>query len=143
MSAPPGYTQPAIRPQPRMNVPQAPYQAGAGYRERSQSFAPARVIYDRTVVTDHAYFDRSCGVLLAVADGSLTFTSGCGEPPYVIPSAEILDLGLNLEVGRDAGVFHIATRRGLYLQLALESASREESAALVDSLRKQLGLAVF
>jgi hypothetical protein len=130
--------------QARMSAPRPPYQAPPTYRPgrtRGDAFAPVRVVYDRSVTTDAAYFERACGALVGVEDNNLTFTTSCGETPYVIPASEILEIRLNLAVGRDAGVFHIATRGGLYLQLALESASRDEAAALIDSLRKHLGLA--
>jgi hypothetical protein len=129
--------------QTRMSAPRPPYQAPPTYRPgrtRGDAFAPVRVVYDRSVATDAAYFERACGALVGVEDSNLTFTTSCGETPYVIPASEILEIRLNLAVGRDAGVFHIATRRGLYLQLALESGAREESAALLESLRKALGI---
>ena len=47
---------------------------------------------------------------------------------------------MNSAVGRDAGVFHVATRQGLWLQLELDPASRDSSAKLIALLRTGLGL---
>jgi hypothetical protein len=91
-------------------------------------------------VDDPAFFARACGALIAVADGNLTLTTSCGDAPYVIPAPEIAEIRLNSAVGRDAGIFHVATRQGLWLQLALDPASPESSARLIAALRAPLGL---
>ena len=59
----------------------------------------------------------------------------------MIPSAEVLEIRLNSVIGRDQGVFHIATRQGLYVALAPESLDREQARTMIDTLRAKLGLA--
>jgi hypothetical protein len=121
----------------------APYPAPRRYvsqRTRGGEFTPVKVVQDRSQLGDKAYFSKACGALLAIDSGNLTFTSACGDEPQVIPASAISELRMNALVGKDIGAFHIATRKGLYLDLALESGSREDSRALVESLRKELAL---
>jgi hypothetical protein len=100
-----------------------------------------KVIHDHSNIGSQTYFEQSCGGLLSVSGTNLTFTGSGGEAPLMIPSSEILDIRLNSLVGRDAGVFHIATRQGLYLSLAPESQDREQARSLIEALRTRLGLA--
>ena len=72
--------------------------------------------------------------------GNLTFTPTGGETALVIPAADILEIRMNTAVAKEAGAFHIITRKGLYLHLAPEGATSDEGRADVDELRKELGL---
>ena len=138
--------QPGYPPQPQYAAaPPSPYGAPQGYAmamatTRGDTMKPIRVVHDHALLGDAAYFANGCGALVAVANGSLTFTPTGGEAPLVIPAAEIADVRLNTVIGREIGAFHITTRKGLYLNLAMESGKREDTRATVDELRKQLGL---
>jgi hypothetical protein len=112
-------------------------QAGARRGAESQ---PIRVLHDHSRRDAEAYFEPSCGALLAVDGVNLTFTPSGGEEALVIPASEILEIRMNTTVGRDVGAFHIITKSGLYLHLAPESGSAEDGRSAVDGLRKHLGL---
>jgi hypothetical protein len=99
-----------------------------------------KVVHDHYRVGDKAYFEDSCGALLSVDGNNLTFTASGGEGPVVIPAGDILEIRLNTTVGRSAGAFHIATKKGLYLNLVPESGKSDDGRADVDQLRKLLGL---
>jgi hypothetical protein len=75
-----------------------------------------------------------------VEGGNLTFTPTGGETPLVIPASEIIEIRMNTAVAKEAGAFHIITKKGLYLHLAPEGANADEGRADVDELRKELGL---
>ena len=109
------------------------------YTRRGEVMKPMRVVHDHSLLGDNAYFESGCAALLTVEDGELIFTSS-SEAPRAIAAAEILEIGMNLEVGRAIGAFHILTKRGLYLNLAPEASTREEGREFVKALRKQLGL---
>ena len=115
-------------------------QASAAWRQRrGEAAKPLRVVHDHSQLGDEAYFETGCGALLSVEDGALIYTSGVEVPRLIVPS-EIVELRMNEEVGRAIGAFHILTRRGLFLNLAPEGATREQGRLFVESLRKQLGL---
>ncbi|MGA2185785.1 MAG: tetratricopeptide repeat protein [Bryobacteraceae bacterium] len=142
---PQGYPQQGgYAPQQPQGYPSvAPYPAPHRYasrRTRGAEFKPIQVVQDRSRLGDKAYFATACGALLNVDNGDLTFTSACGDEPQVIPASGILEIRMNAVVGKEMGAFHIATRKGLYLDLALESGSREDSRSVVDTLRKELNL---
>ena len=146
--------------QPQQAAPQPQYQAppaGYGYPQAQAPYGAAnyappggvnrgdpppvfKVIHDHSQAGDSSYFERSCGALLSLSDSSLTFTPSGGEQAMVIPAGDILELRLNVLVGRDAGLLHIATKGGLYLSLAVSSLDRDEARAAVDTLRSKLGL---
>jgi hypothetical protein len=107
---------------------------------RGESGPPIRVVHDHSRLGDTNYFENSCGALLTVDGGELTFTPGGNEGPRVIPAAEIVEIRLNAAIGKEIGAFHIITKKGLYLHLALASGSRDEARTVVDALRQQLGL---
>ena len=107
---------------------------------RGESNPPVKVIHDHSRFGDKNYFENSCAALLTVDSGELTFTPGGNEGPRVIPASEIIEIRLNTVVGKEIGAFHILTRKGLYLHLALESGDRDRARAVVDGLRQQLGL---
>ncbi|MDD5544001.1 MAG: hypothetical protein PHX83_12580 [Acidobacteriia bacterium] len=128
-------------------APAAPYSAPHNYRKvrpnvtRGDSApAPIKVIHDHSQLGDKTYFEKGCGALLSVDAGTLSFTPSGGEPPQLVPASEIREIRLNTTVGKDIGAFHIATKKGLYLNLAPPSGNRDDGRADVDSLRKQLGL---
>ena len=98
------------------------------------------VIHDHAVIGDKNYFEKSCGALLTVSGSNLTFTATGGEAPRVIPASEIHEIRMNTLVGREFGVFHIATKQGLYISIAPRSANRDDGRAAVDDLRSRLGL---
>jgi hypothetical protein len=119
--------------------------APAGYSRPQQgrrggAATAIRVFHDHSRLGDRDYFEPQCGALLLVEGGALTFTPTGGEAPLVIPVSEILEIRMNTAVAREAGSFHIITRKGLYLHLAPEGATAEEGRADVDELRKELGL---
>lgn len=58
----------------------------------------------------------------------------------MIPASEILEIRMNTAVAKEAGAFHIITKKGLYLGLAPQGETADEGRADVDELRKQLGL---
>ncbi len=153
------YQQPASPQQPQGQYPQqqptgqygyapppspygAPsnYQAAYGATRGGPAPKPLKVIHDHSRLGDKDYFEKGCGALLAVQGGNLTFTPGGGETPLVIPASEIREVRLNTTVGRNIGAFHIATKKGLYLNLAPSTGNRDDGRADVDSLRKELGL---
>lgn len=101
---------------------------------------PVQVIHDHSQMGDAAYFAKSCGALLSVAESKLMFTPGGGEAPRVIPAADIREVRLNRVVGKDVGAFHITTKEGLYLNLAPASGTAEDGRTTVEALRKELGL---
>ena len=148
----PGYPQQAGRQgypqttpgQYRPAPPADPYrpQNNGGQRRatRGESSPPVKVIHDHWRFGDKNYFENSCGALLTVDGGELTFTPGGNEGPRVIPASEILEIRLNTVVGKEIGAFHIITKKGLYLHLALESGNRDDARTVVDGLRQQLGL---
>ena len=148
----PGYPQQQYAQRPgypqqgqRYAAPASPYGAPRGYASgrgtmRGAAMPPLRVIHDHATLADAAYFADGCGALIAIGDGALTFTPTGGEEPLVIPTGEITDVRLNLVVGKEIGAFHIQTRKGLYLNLAIETGKREDARTAVDELRKQLGL---
>jgi hypothetical protein len=126
-------------------MPAAPYRAPVGYMRppqvrRGDAAQPIRVFHDHSRLGDKNYFEPPCGALLVVENGALTFTPAGGEPPLVIPASEIVEIRMNTAVGKEAGAFHIITRKGLYLHLAPEGTTADEGRADVDELRKQLGL---
>jgi hypothetical protein len=142
----PPYPQQAQYPQPQQYAQQrAPYGVPAGYTrsqqtKRGDAARSIKVFHDHSRLGDKTYFDPPCGALLLAEDGSLTFTPTGGETPLVIPASEILEIRMNTAVAKDAGGFHIVTKKGLYLALAPEGATPDEGRADVDELRKQLGL---
>ena len=87
-----------------------------------------------------AYVEDACGALIHVDGPNLTLTSGCGDAPLVISVSDLSEVRMNTVVGKDKEVFHIATKKGLYLPLATESGSPDDSRAIVYSLRKQLNI---
>ncbi len=124
---------------------QAPYAnaryAPRGGRVRGESNEPIfKVIHDHSNIGNQTYFAQSCGGLLSVSGANLTFTGSGGEEPRVIPASDILEIRLNSVIGKDAGVFHIATRQGLYLSLAPESQDREQARSLIETIRASLSL---
>jgi hypothetical protein len=127
--------------QPRQNAYAAPQSyARPQRRTRGDEAKPIRVFHDHSRLGDAAYFEQPCGALLLVEAGNLTFTASGGEGSLVIPASDIIEIRMNTAVGREAGAFHIITRKGLYLHLAPESAKPEDGRADVDELRKQLGI---
>ena len=136
----PQYQQyPAAPPPDPYTMQQVQIQTRRGAM-RGEAIKPLRVVHDHSQLGDSAYFETACGALLTVEAGKLIFTSSV-EAPHSISASEILDLRMNLEVGRAIGAFHVSTKRGLYLNLAPEAGTREEGRASVEALRKQLGLA--
>jgi len=134
------YRQPPPYAQPRM-----PYGAPAGYARgqqarRGSAGAPIKVFHDHSRLGDANYFEPTCGALLLVENGSLTFTPAGGENSLVIPVSEIIEIRMNTLVAKEAGAFHIITKSGLYLALAPAGATAEEGRADMEELRKQLGL---
>jgi hypothetical protein len=107
---------------------------------RGDATKPIHVFQDHSRLGDPACFEPACGALLLVEGGNLTFTPGGSEEAMVIPVADIIEISMNTAVGCEVGAFHIATRQGLYLHLAPESATADDGRADVDKLRKQLGL---
>ena len=106
---------------------------------RGEAAKPMRVVHDHSQLGDKTYFETGCGALLTVEDGALIFTSGV-EAPRSIAASEIVDLRMNVEIGSAIGAFHVLTKRGLFLNLVPEGATREQGRLFVDALRKQLGL---
>jgi hypothetical protein len=160
---PPGYQpqQQAQMPQQQMNPyaaaqpqqaagyypppPADPYRPPQGYQPqgmwtRGESAAPIKVVHDHSRNGDKAYFATGCGALIVVNGGNLTFTPGGGEAPRVIPASEIAEIRLNTAVGKDAGAFHIVTKKGLYIHLAPATGAADDARTIVDALRKQLSL---
>lgn len=147
---PQGYPQPTpayAPPPPYYGPPAQPnmYAAPTGYAPppgttRGAASTPLKVIYDQSRLGTTAYFEPSAGALLAIDGATLTFTSSGGEAPRVIPASDIREVRLNSAVGTAAGAFHIATRKGLYFQLAPPSGSPDDARELIATLRKQLGL---
>jgi hypothetical protein len=136
----PGYGNAYAAPR---TAPRMPYQADPRYgrsRVRGEENPAVRVLYDRWSLGDSAYFTTACGALLTVDAGVLTFTSGCGGTPLVIPAAEIAEIAMNVLVGKDIGAFHIATAKGLYLACTGEIGSRDQSREIVEGLKKRLKL---
>lgn len=144
--APGQYAPPQQQPQYGYPPPPSPYGAPANYQAAygatrgGPAPKPLKVIHDHSQLGDKNYFEKGCGALLAVSGGNLTFTPGGGETPLVIPASEIREIRLNITVGRNLGAFHIATKKGLYLNLAPASGNRDDGRTDVESLRKQLGL---
>jgi hypothetical protein len=132
----PSYSPPA-GPAPYAN---ASFKPRAG-RVRGGDDEPVfRVVHDHSHIGNKTYFEESCGGLLSVSGTNLTFTGSGGEAPRVIPASDILEIRLNSVMGRDAGVFHISTRQGLYLTLAPESQDREQARSLIEAIRANLSL---
>jgi hypothetical protein len=134
------YRQPMQYAQPR-----TPYGAPSGYARpqqarRGDAGLPIKVFHDHSRLGDSNYFDPTCGALLLVENGSLTFTPAGGEKPLLIPASEIIEIRMNTVVAKDAGAFHIITKSGLYLALAPVGVTAEEGRADMEELRKQLGL---
>ena len=77
---------------------------------------------------------------LTVSGSALLLTPANGETPRLIPATEVIDLGMNRAVGREAGVFHIATQQGLYLSLMPTSGGADESRRIIADLRERLKL---
>jgi hypothetical protein len=127
--------------------PPGPYGAPSGYsnghrRTRGEAAPePLKVIHDHSQLGDKSYFEKGCGALITVIGGNLTFTPSGGESPLVIPASEIREIRLNSTVGREIGAFHIATKKGLFLNLAPATGTRDDGRVDVETLRKQLGLA--
>jgi hypothetical protein len=128
------------RPYARM-----PY-ANTGYRmpprrmRGSDEDLVLKVIHDHSTIASATYFETSCSAVLAVNGTDLTFTPSDGEESLVIPASEILDVRLNSNVGRDAGVFHVSTRQGVYIALAPETLDREQARAWIESVRAKLAI---
>ena len=123
----------------------APYAAPVGYAPppvpvRGEKAVVYSLIHDHSVIEDSAYFEHSCGVLVSVSGSNLIVTASGGEAPRVIPGGEIREIRVNTAMGRNEGVFHIATKQGLYLSLVPKSLSREDARATVEDLRNRLGL---
>lgn len=130
-------------PQQGYGAPQqAPYGAPPNrpYRTRGGEAASIRVVYDRSGADSADHFANACGALLTPDNGQLIFTSGCREEPRVIPASEIWEVRMNTFVGKNAGAFHIITRKGLYLDVAPSDANRDSGRAAVDTLTAQLSL---
>jgi hypothetical protein len=125
-----------------LRAPANPYAPPANYGRRSargDQAPPIKIFYDRSHAGDAAYFNDPCAALLSVdEEGALTVTPGCGEASLVIPAAEIVDLRMNVAIGKQIGAFHIATAKGLYLVCASDSGSTDESLDIVRSLKQQL-----
>jgi len=107
---------------------------------RGEAAKAIRVFHDHSRLGDDAYFDPPCAALIVVEGGTLTFTPSGGEGPLLIPAADILEIRVNVAVGKEAGAFHILTTQGLYLDLAPEGATSDEGRADVEQLRQQLGV---
>lgn len=139
--ADPNMAAPGAQPAyPSAPAPYAVTSFEGGVRRTRGGAAPViKVVHDHSRIGDKAYFEKSCGALLSFAEGKLTFTPAGGETPLVIPAAEIAEVRLNTTVGKNIGAFHIATKKGLYLNLAPESGSRDEARGDVEQIRKQLG----
>lgn len=136
---------PLQQPQAQGYLPPAdPYVAPRSYKlltvDGETPTLPQRVVYDRSVLGSLAFFADACGALLQVNGQNLTFTPACGPAPRVIPASEILEIAMNSLVGANKGGFHIATRKGLYLNLILESGSTGDTQALIEKLRARLSL---
>jgi len=100
-----------------------------------------RIVHDHSHAGDDAYFEDGCGALLSVDGQDLIFTpSVASDSAMVIPIGEIVEIRMNTTAAKEIGAFHIATRKGMYLHLAVESGGRDEARAIVESLRKQLGI---
>lgn len=125
---------------PAAPAPYANRQYRPGPRTRGGEEPVFRVIHDHSNVGDQTYFEQSCGALLSISGTNLTLTGSGGEAPSVIPASEILDIRVNVLVGKDAGVFHIVTRQGLYLSLAPESQDREQARSWIETIRTRLNL---
>ncbi len=108
-------------------------------RTRGSDTPVHRVIRDFSGIGSANYFEPSCGALLSTSGENLTLTTACGDP-IIIPANEILELRVNSFAGKEAGMFHISTKQGLYMNLAPESGNREDARSLIDSVRKQLSL---
>ncbi len=134
-------TYPPQQPQQSQQQQTRAYQRPAARgRMRGEEEPSFRAIHDQSRVASAHYFDQSYGVLLSVSGTNLTVTSTSGEPLRVIPAADILEIRLNSLIGREQGVFHIATREGLYLALAPESLDRDQARAMIEALRAKLDL---
>lgn len=143
-SSPMPSTQGAGRPSYGRASAAAPYQ-NANYsprtgRNRGGDVPVFRVMIDRSSIQATNYFEPACGALLSVSGENLTLTTACGEAPSVIPASDVLDIRLNSLIGREMGAFHISTKQGFYVSMAPESRGREDSRALIESIRKQLTL---
>jgi hypothetical protein len=125
-----------------MRAPGNPYAPPANYGRRAargDQTPPIKIFYDRSHAGDSAYFSDPCRALVAVDEaGALTVTPGCGQAPLVIPASEIVDLRMNVAVGKPIGAFHIATARGLYLMCTSDSGTTDQSHEVVRSLKQQL-----
>ena len=125
-----------------MRAPANPYAPPANYGRRGargDQAPPMKVFYDRSHAGDSAYFNNPCRALLAVDEGgSLTVTPGCGEASLVIPASEIVDLRMNVAVGKQIGAFHIATAKGLYLTCTSDTGTTDQSLDIIHSLKQQL-----
>jgi hypothetical protein len=125
-----------------MRAPTNPYAPPANYGRRStrgDQAPPIKIFYDRSHAGDSAYFSDPCPALLAVDEqGALTVTSGCAEAPMVIPSSEIVNLRMNVAIGKQIGAFHIETAKGLYLMCTSDSAAPDRSLEILHSLTQQL-----
>ena len=124
--APTPYTAPTYAPVPVVN--------------RSGKATLFKVIHDHSQIGDAAYFERACGALLFVSGSNLTVTLSGGEAPLLIPAQDIVEIRLNNAIGKEFGVFHVATRQGLYLSLAPDSPSPDEGRRVVGELRSGLGM---
>ena len=126
----------------------APYAAPVGYEPPPMPVRGYSLIHDHSVIGDSAYFEHSCGVLVSVSGSNRIVTASGGEAPRVIPGGEIREIRVNTAMGRNEGVFHIATKQGLYLSLMPKSPSRSDAEvaesggrpATVEDLRNRLGL---
>jgi hypothetical protein len=128
--------------QPQQRNPYATnaYRPMGGVR-RGDDPKPVRVVHDHSRLGDAAYFENGCGALLSVDGTNLLFTpSGDGEAALVIPMREILEIKINTTAAKEVGAFHIATRQGIYLQVAPDSGNRDDARALIEDLRKHLGI---
>jgi hypothetical protein len=82
----------------------------------------------------------SCGALIAIDGGNLTLTPGGAEGPLVVPASEIIEIRMGTVVGTEVGAFHVLTKKGLYLHLAPATGTAGDGRAIVDTLRRGLGL---
>ncbi len=116
-----------------------PYPAPSGFgrqRMRAGAMSRIKVFYDRSRAGDALYFDHPCPALLAVdGSGALTVTPGCGEAPLVIPASDVTAIRMNVAVAKEDGAFHIETRKGIYLMVAADSGSRDDSLSAIRALR--------
>jgi len=139
---PQGQPYPQAAPQMAPNPYAASNRPNARATTRGSSEAPIKIVHDHFRAGDRAWFENECGALLSVDGGELIFTPGSSaDTALAIPAGDIYEIRLNTTAAKELGAFHIATRKGVWLNLAPESGSRDDSRAAIDSLKKLLGIA--